>query len=644
MKKLFFFIMLFIVCAIRYLLAQTIENFESIPLNVMLSGSDDQSTMTIVANPDPSGINTSATVVKFVRDKDGLAWTGFWSNLLVPLDLTDNKFIHVKVWKPRISPLHFKIQSGPSANEEIESVYPQILTNEWEDIVFDFSDKTGLWNVISFMPDFMDPVNLTDDIIIYFDDIILNNDPNGTTAANIIEDFEFIPLNLMVNNPITDLSTMTLVSNPDISLNNPSATVIEFLRDKDGYPWCGFWSPTPIDLTDNKYVHVKVWKPRISPLHFKVIGGPSADEEVESMYSQTITNQWEDIVFDFSDKTGIWTMISFMPDFEDPLTLTDDITIYFDDILISNDSTPIGSPYVTFNVDMTGAVGYPNVIPFDPSIHEVYLSGDLAGFWPEPGSDSTLKLSTTDQVHYTISLPVNNVQHISFKYFFAAPGEVTWNDGEWTGDPNRHHIITGDTILDQVWGDTPALVTFFVDMSTADPFNPETDDVYMAGELLSNWNEPGTIPDYKMEPFAGNPMIYTLSLTLYKEDHDYKYFRVINDIPSWENSEWPGEPFRTVSVTFQMAVFDVWGLTTGIYDNKGGPINFYPNPVNDRLIIDDLVNVNRIEIFNVSGARIQSLENISGKSIVINTSGLTKGLYILTISSKNGVQTTKFIK
>jgi hypothetical protein len=66
---------------------------------------------------------------------------------------------------------------------------PQTQTGVWEDIVFDFSSKTGTWATISFMPDFEDPVTLTNDIVIYFDDIILNNDPNPFVGfENIVKD------------------------------------------------------------------------------------------------------------------------------------------------------------------------------------------------------------------------------------------------------------------------------------------------------------------------------------------------------------------------------------------------------------------------------------------------------------------------
>jgi hypothetical protein len=340
MKKLLLITIILLAIA-GFTKAQVVTDFEVIKLNVMLGGATDLSTMTVVPNPDPTGINTSNWVVKFVRDKDGVPWGGFWSSLPVPVDVTVNKYVHVKVWKPRISPIHFKLEGGAAGTLEVSSITPQTTTGAWEDMVFDFTSKTGTYPIIAFMPDFEDPLTLTDDIVIYFDDIMVNNDatPNST-AVDVIEDFEIIPLNLMLGGA-EDLSTMTLVPNPDATGANTSNWVVKYLRDKDGVPWGGFWSPTT-----NKYMHVKVWKPRISPLHFKIEGGAAGNLEIPSMNPQANINMWEDMVFDFTSKTGAYPTIAFMPDFEDPLTLTEDMTMYFDDIILNNDP----NPYVGFNI------------------------------------------------------------------------------------------------------------------------------------------------------------------------------------------------------------------------------------------------------------------------------------------------------
>jgi hypothetical protein len=451
MKKLVLIFALVFTCAISYLNAQVIEEFEPIPLNMMLGGAEDASTMTVVANPDQSGINISDMVVKFVRDKDGVPWGGFWSPLPSPVDLTTNKYVHVKVWKPRISPLKFKVEGGPSGNLEIQSMNPQTLTDQWEDIVFDFSEKTGNWNTIVFMPDFEDPLTLTEDIIIYFDDIMVNNDPNpATDPAYVIENFEYIPLNLMLGGD-DDNSTMTIVANPDQSGINTSPMVVEYVRDKDGVPWGGFWSalPVPLDLTTNKYVHVKVWKPRTSPLKFKVEGGGTANLEIFSMNEQTLTDQWQDIVFDFSEKTGPWNVIAFMPDFEDPLTLTDDITIYFDAIRVTDDPTPLSLADLTMNVNMSY---WASEGKFDPANDFVDVAGTFNGW-----DGVNHHLTTLDDSIYSITLSQLIVgTYLEFKFRING----SWDDATSefpAGGPNRTYTVVAGTNVYDCWYNDEAM-------------------------------------------------------------------------------------------------------------------------------------------------------------------------------------------
>jgi len=425
--------------------AQVVEDFESITMNMMAGGAEDLSSFQIVPNPDPTGINASGMVVKFVRDKDGVPWGGFWSALANHVDVTTNKYVHVKVWKPRVSPVKFKLEGGDAGTLELASINEQTLTNAWEELVFDFSSKTGTYPVIAFMPDFEDPLTLAEDIIIYFDDLTVNNDPTvGTEAAYVIEDYEHIGLNYMLGGA-EDLSTMTLIPNPDPSGINTSATVVQFVRDKDGVPWGGFWSalPVPVDVTTNKYVHVKVWKPRVSPIKFKLEGGDAGTLEAAAMNEQVLTGTWQDMVFDFSSKTGTYPVIAFMPDFEDPLALTDDIIIYFDDIIVNNDPNGIIPENQVLNVDMSAvelAEG-----------EKVYVAGDFGGdygTWAEPGSNTFNELTDPDgDKTYSIALNIADGTY-HFK-FFKGSG---WDGGEWAGEPNRELTTMLFTPVTYTWG------------------------------------------------------------------------------------------------------------------------------------------------------------------------------------------------
>ncbi len=546
MKKctLFLAIMLAFAGIVR---SQVIEDFEHIPLNWMAAGENGY--MYVVPNPDDVG-NPSTHVVEFRRGHDGDPWAGFFSALPEPLDLTEHKYVYVDVWKPRISPVRFKVEGGDAPDYEVESMFEQTKVEEWETMVFDLSEIDGLWDVIVFMPDFEDPLELEEDITIYFDNIRVGGPPEeklqkdgfdeigfvwcdfeteeftnvdgfrepinvGTEATDMpgegviggtakhleytvdeefphtgyqmwawdpdwvfddlseythlvihakamdapvtdirvdlrdhanwegegepgwsyghfdlgteweeividleelslaedieehvdmtelqlisfifehetispdegailvdvvgfsvvedddndfdpdgymVENFEHIPLNMMLGGE-DDESRMYVVPNPDMNDANPSTHVVRFERSQHGVPWGGFWSalPEPLDLSENKFVYVDVWKPRISPIRFKVEAGETDDLEIESMQEQTKVEEWETIVFDFSEKDGLWNVIAFMPDFEDPLELDEDIVIYFDNFRLGEDPTvsaPDISPESAFEVNV-----YPN--------------------------------------------------------------------------------------------------------------------------------------------------------------------------------------------------------------------------------------------------------------------------------------------
>ncbi len=72
--------------------------------------------------------------------------------------------------------------------------------------------------------------------------------------------------------------------------------------------------------------------------------------------------------------------------------------------------------------------------------------------------------------------------------------------------------------------------------------------------------------------------------------------------------------------------------------------NLYPNPVGNQLTIDNIGGVNKIEVFNVIGEVVKSIDNLSTAGVTISTSNLTSGVYFVTFHNESGVQTTKFVK
>ena len=366
------------------------EGFEHIPINEMANGwieqDDDIESFEVIENPDPSDANDSEYVLQFNRAYDGDPWAGFWSDLPDGVDLTERKYVHVQLWKPRESPVQFKVEGGETDDIEIESMEPHTETEEWVTLSFDFEEHgaTGEYSVIAMMPDFEDPVELEDDITIYIDNIVLSDSPEDPFPLEddaeqriTIEDFEddeHIELNVQANGSMdTEEDAFEVIDNPAPDDVNDSENVLQFNRAEDGDPWAGFWSELPeaIDMTDFGYIEVDVWKPRESPVRFKVEGGETDDIEIEPIEPQTETEQWETLVFDFGEEgaTGEYPVIALMPDFADPVDLDEDIVIYIDNIRLSNTSDiatsiddPAEEPDIASNIQLKQ--NYPN--PFNP--------------------------------------------------------------------------------------------------------------------------------------------------------------------------------------------------------------------------------------------------------------------------------------
>jgi hypothetical protein len=137
----------------------------------------------IIANPDPTGINTSATVAKFTALQAGNPWAGVESAHgaadLGPFVLdANNSIIKIMVWKPVISDVGIKLVA-PTGWAQPEIKVANTVVNAWEELTFDFSaylnppEAEGKLDQIVVFPDF----NLAgrgQDNIVYFDNITFN--------------------------------------------------------------------------------------------------------------------------------------------------------------------------------------------------------------------------------------------------------------------------------------------------------------------------------------------------------------------------------------------------------------------------------------------------------------------------------------
>ncbi|PKQ61123.1 hypothetical protein BZG02_16905 [Labilibaculum filiforme] len=80
--------------------------------------------------------------------------------------------------------------------------------------------------------------------------------------------------------------------------------------------------------------------------------------------------------------------------------------------------------------------------------------------------------------------------------------------------------------------------------------------------------------------------------------------------------------------------------STGINDVLNKELRLYPNPVRDILHLENLKQVNRLQLFNLSGKAITAV-NMPNESADLNLNHLAKGTYILIFEMEDGSQLSK---
>ncbi|TDH26953.1 hypothetical protein EXU57_09110 [Segetibacter sp. 3557_3] len=95
----------------------------------------------VVANPNPSGLNTSARVGRFTRGTE--SWSGTYSPLNTPIDMAAGKKIRVLAYNPDAAligrRLNVELENGSSIANGVAVVKTAFTTSGvWEELVFDF--------------------------------------------------------------------------------------------------------------------------------------------------------------------------------------------------------------------------------------------------------------------------------------------------------------------------------------------------------------------------------------------------------------------------------------------------------------------------------------------------------------------------
>lgn len=124
-------------------------DFENTNVNYFFGTFGGGQQFSTVANPNPTGLNTSAKVGKFTKGWEG--WSGTYSPLDAPIDFSKGNKVKVWVYNPDPAligkKLNVELESavgGSPANGVAILKVPLTTSGAWEELVFDFSTISAI--------------------------------------------------------------------------------------------------------------------------------------------------------------------------------------------------------------------------------------------------------------------------------------------------------------------------------------------------------------------------------------------------------------------------------------------------------------------------------------------------------------------
>jgi hypothetical protein len=285
---------------------------------------DDNPALEIVANPSSTGINTSSTVAKFTARQTGNPWAGCESMHgsdigNYKIDAT-NSTITIMVYKSVASDVGIKLVTSTGWSKG-ELKVANTLTNQWEELTFDFSGVDHEDMTYDQIVVFMDFNARAAETVNYFDNITFKAGgggsgedvpmvaaPNPTLPeADVISLFSGVYTDVPVTTWRTDWSSATL---SDIEIEtNPTKKYSSL--DFVGIETTGANS---LDVTEMNYFNLDVWTPNSTTLKVKLVDfgtdnafGGGDDVEHEVVFDNPTQKEWDVKNIALSDFTGLTT-------------------------------------------------------------------------------------------------------------------------------------------------------------------------------------------------------------------------------------------------------------------------------------------------------------------------------------------------
>ena len=379
--------------------------------------------LTVVPNPDKTGINTSANVGRYSRQFPN-SYPFVLHDNYDPIDLSQFNYMRIKVWAPKAADMLLKLEGGPgNSAKEVHVLITAAQAMKWVEIGADFSDKIFAGNTRAVVF-FNAGVDGTSNDIYYIDDWRFTEKP-------AIEDFE--PTAKMTWGPkdgnATQHGSFILASNPTPNPVNTSSSVGKYTKGSAAFSVLTGILPAGFKVDSlSPQINLSVLAPAGSlgkivtvQLVSATLGPISADALLDS------AGAWTELKFDMSKAIGA-TDISTINVLFDVAT-TGVGTMYFFDNLRQSKSTINAClgiaklPFILDDFECQRNVTYGGTPPLKPIKNPAPSSANQSstvGQYTDPVADAYAALT----IPYTTAIDLSKYNQFSMQVFGGPGGKV----------------------------------------------------------------------------------------------------------------------------------------------------------------------------------------------------------------------------
>ena len=281
----------------------TVEDFQGdVPGNFSFGGVEG---VQAVSNPNPSGTNTTSTVMQFTKTEGAEVWGGMGFAVDGIINFNGTNQIKINSYAPeagKVVKVKLETVEGNIDGLTYEFDMTTTVANQWEVLTYDFSAAPDL-DYVSFIV-FYDFGNQSAGVY-HFDEIQVGlGEYIPTQAPTIaIEDFEG---DLPGNFSFGGVEGVQIVENPNSSGTNTTANVMQCTKTEGSEVWGGMGiSVDPINFSSAgmNQIQIQSYSPeagKVIKVKLETIEGNVDGLTYEFDMTTTVANQWETLTYDFS--------------------------------------------------------------------------------------------------------------------------------------------------------------------------------------------------------------------------------------------------------------------------------------------------------------------------------------------------------